>query len=244
MKVWVYTICKNEVKMMPYFLRHYETFCDSIIIYDDKSDDGTRDVIKKCSKAQCRDWPGTHNELRDDEFIDFAHEQWKEARGKADWVIWVDADEFIYHPNIHQVLERYLAEGVDVPFITGYVMVSDHFPTTNGQIYDEIKTGFRSDEWSKPVVFRKWIRWCVGRHSLDIGSDFNPVRSSDAVIKLLHYRYLGLDYVKARNTGNRYRQPDYTKRQTWGWNNELDAVGNYTLSWYVQKHYPPLIEVV
>ena len=164
MTAWLYCICRNEARLLPYLLRHYTTFVDKLIFYDDQSDDGTRDLIRACPSAELRDWPGSHG-IVDDEFLNFANEQWKEARGKAEWVIWIDADEFIYHPDIKNVLDRYLKEGVDLPQILGYTMVSDHFPTTSGQIYDEIKTGFYDDVWSKPAIFRSNMRWNMGRHN-------------------------------------------------------------------------------
>ena len=30
MKIWAYAICWNEEKILPYYLRHYEKFCDKI----------------------------------------------------------------------------------------------------------------------------------------------------------------------------------------------------------------------
>ena len=42
MTIWLYCICRNEARLMPYLLRHYETFVDKLIFYNDQSDDGTR----------------------------------------------------------------------------------------------------------------------------------------------------------------------------------------------------------
>lgn len=233
MRVWVYAICRDEKPIIGYFLRHYATFAENIIIYDDDSSDGTREEIAACPQAELRDWMGSDG-LYDDEFLAFANEQWKEARGLADWVAWVDCDEFLYHQNILSVLERYYAEGVEVPQIDGYTMVSDHFPTTDGQIYDEIKTGFKDDIWSKKAIFRVHMHWNVGRHSIDT-SQFTPVSSAAPEIKLLHYRALGLEYVKQRHRRNWERVPDRCRVMNMGNNTNPEYVGHHSVEWFSER---------
>ncbi len=206
MTVWLYCIIRNERQILPYFIRHYEPWVSKLIFYDDQSDDGTRDLIRKCPKAELRDWPGPPG-IQDDVFLEFAHEQWKEARGQADWVVWVDADEFLWHPNMPHALSCYLADGVEVPQVEGFTMVSRQFPTTQGQIYDEIRTGFRDGVWDKKVLFRGDIHWNVGRHSLNLDA-FNPKSSPTAEIKLLHYRCLGMNYLRWRHKRNWDRVPE------------------------------------
>ena len=46
MKVWAYVIAWNEELMLPYYLRHYSTFCDKIIVYDNMSTDSTRMIAE------------------------------------------------------------------------------------------------------------------------------------------------------------------------------------------------------
>lgn len=245
MSLWVYCICRNEQHLMGYFLRHYATLADKIIIYDDQSDDGTREIVKACPIAELRDWPGTHG-LVDDEFLEFANKQWREAIGKAHWVAWVDVDEFLYHPDMRELLASYVIEGVDIPRIEGYGMVSDHFPTTTGQIYDEIKTGFRSPEWDKHELFHAAVKmvWNIGRHSF-WDAVMGKFRMSDrAEIKLLHYRYLGLEYVEARNNRNHSRQPDRCRRLSFGDNCCPDATKTYSTNWFREFGKQPFPNVI
>jgi len=227
---------------MPYFLRHYAPWVTKFIFYDDLSDDGTREIIRSCHTAEIRDWPGSSG-INDDQFLEFANEQWKEARGKADWVIWVDADEFLYHPAIKEVLLRYLHEDIDVPQIQGFTMVSKAFPTAPGQIYDEVRTGFPDGIWSKPAIFRKHMHWTMGRHGPDY-SLFNPKSSAHAEIKLLHYRALGVDYLRWRHARNWARVPERCRRLNLGTNTAPDAVGHHTVNWFIEqieKDWPNVI---
>jgi len=230
MTVWLYTICRNERLLMPYFIRHYAEWVDKLIFYDDQSDDGTREIIADCPKADLRDWPGTHG-LADDEFHKFDNEQWKEARGHADWIVRVDADEFLYYPRMLRLLALYLQTGVEVPKVAGYTMVSDRFPTTDGQIYDEIQTGMPSLEWSKSAIFRVNMQWNVGRHSMNLHR-FNPKQSETADIKLLHYRCLGMDYLRWRHERNWDRVPDRCKALNYGRNCDPNHAGDYGTAWF------------
>ncbi len=241
MTVWLFCILRNEAPMIGYFLRHYAPWVTKFVFYDGASTDGTRDIIRSCHTAELRDWPGSDG-LHDDEFLSFANEQWKEAKD-ADWIIWADADEILYHPDILGVLSRYLEQDVEVPRIAGFTMVSKTFPTTPGQIYDEVRTGFPDDAWGKPAIFRKRIFWTVGRHSIDI-TRFKPRFSAQADIKLLHYRAMGVDYVRARHARNWARVPDRCRAQNFGTNCATDAVGHHTADWFemmIGKDWPEVI---
>jgi glycosyltransferase involved in cell wall biosynthesis len=227
---------------MPYFLRHYAPWVSKLIFYDGKSDDGTRDIIRSCHTAELRDWPGS-DRLDDIEFLNFSNEQWKEARGQADWILWLDADEFVYHPNILGILERYLSEDVTVPLIEGFTMVSQTFPTTDGQIYDEIKTGFPDSAWGKPGLFREDIHFGMGRHSIDL-SKCSPRFSCAAEIKMLHYRALGFDYVRDRHLRNWARVPEHCRQNSLGTNTSPDYFGHHSISWFeewIKKPWPNVI---
>lgn len=230
MRVWLFCILRNEAKILPYFLRHYVPWVEKLIFYDDQSDDGTRDIIEACPKAELRDWPGTHG-ICDDEFMHFSNTQWKEARGHADWVCWLDADEFLYHPRILRLLALYLVDGVEVPNVAGYTMISDRFPTTSGQIYEEIRTGLPDLAWSKSAIFRVNMHWNVGRHSLNL-SRFHPIMSKTAEIKLLHYRCLGMDYLRWRHARNWERVPERCKSLNYGRNCEPGHTGFYGEEWF------------
>lgn len=228
--IWLYCICRNEIRILPYFLRHYCAWVDKLIFYDDQSDDGTRELIQRIDRCELRNWPGRPG-IVDHDFLHFAHEQWKEARCHADWVIWVDADEFLYHPDMLNLLKGYLDSGVQVPQIRGYTMFSRKFPTTPGQIYDEVRTGVIDDVWNKPSIFREIADWTVGRHGWDYTKS-TPRGSPTVEIKLLHYRGLGMEYVRWRHARNWERVPDDMRRQHMGTNTSPEYVGHHSVAWF------------
>jgi hypothetical protein len=123
-------------------------------------------------------------------------------------------------------------------------MVSKTFPTTSGQIYDEIKTGFPDNGWSKPAVFRGDIYWTVGRHGIDF-SKCSPVVSPTAELMLLHYRGLGVDYVRWRHARNWERVPERCRSQSFGVNTSPGHDDHHGLDWFIEqigKDWPNVIQ--
>lgn len=202
MNIIVFSIFHNEAPIMPYFLRHYLTFANRIVLFDDHStDDGPE--IARAAGVEVRPYTGAG--LDDQEFVDFAVETYPMARGKYTWAVWVDADEFVYHPDLRGRLAQYQAEGVALPHVAGYAMFANAFPTTAGQIYDEVKVGARAPFYDKPVVFGPALdlKWIPGKHAL--AGPVEAPRGGHPELKLLHFRHLGERHFAGRNARNHAR---------------------------------------
>ena len=213
MKVCVFAVMHNEAAMLPYWLRHYRPLADQIVIFDDHSDDGTPGLAWAAG-CDVRPYPGAG--LDDQEFVDFAAATYPEARGAADWCLWVDADEFIYHPDLRGRLAAFQAAGVRLPPVMGYSMFANAFPTTSGQIYDEVKVGVRAPFFDKPVIFdpRLSLRWIPGKHAL--AEPVDAKRGAEA-LKLLHFRHLGERHFTGRNARNHARMSARNVAQNYGY---------------------------
>jgi glycosyltransferase involved in cell wall biosynthesis len=198
MTIHIYSIVHNDEYILPYFLRHYETFADKIFIIDDHSNDGTKEIAKAHPKVEFQ--PFEYNRgMNEDDFNECFEKMYKKhSRGIADWVMIADSDEFIYHPNIKDILINYNKMGVPALKTLGYMMVSEEKPSKNGQIYDECKKGVRFRGYDKPVVFNPSIdvKLGHGRHSITLPE---ALRASVSDLKLLHYRYLSLEYFIKRS---------------------------------------------
>lgn len=190
-RIRVYSIMRNEIKILPYFLRYYERFAESIVVYDDDSDDGTTEYLKSRKKVEVRKPPKPF--IDDGMFAKLFSNCYKEDRS-YEWVMCVDADEFFWTPNVLKSLNRAKEKNINVLMCTGYEMKSMRFPTTRGQITDEIKTGNLAG-WSggntKGCVFNPQIdlTYEAGRHSLSAPGCF-----SDREYRLLHYRDMSYQY--------------------------------------------------
>lgn len=221
MKIDVFTTCYNEEIILPYFIKHYKKFARNIFVYDNNSNDAS-DYIMKASEIIVSKFD-TGNKLDENVLINWRNNCWKNSN--ADWVIVCDTDEFIYHPNLLNYLEN---TNNSIIFGRGYEMMSEVLPTTVGQIYDEIKTGYPTDEfisyniepywksnYSKAVLFRpseiQEINYGPGSHyctpigNINANVEELPVENiirypivKDG-FKLLHYKYLSRDYVLYKN---------------------------------------------
>jgi glycosyltransferase involved in cell wall biosynthesis len=159
MKLWLYTLTWNSEDILPYLLQHYSSLCEKFIFYDDGSTDRTQEIFLKWGEQNPNEciWRTYHQmsggEFREDVRTRLKNECWKEAKGKADWVLIIDPDEFLWHQNFTEFLTRCGGEGASILLPTGYEMVADHFPASNIKMTDAVKYGVRNDLYSKPAIF-------------------------------------------------------------------------------------------
>jgi len=182
---------RNEEALLPFFLRHYSTFADTIFIIDDKSTDKTVKIAKANKKVRFLDYKFSKDFVQEEYTACFEELYKKHSRGIADWVMIVDGDEFIYHQNLVEVLKEQKRRGAKVIRPTGYRMCSETFPTTKGQIYEECFMGLRTTLFDKPEIFDPSIdvKFSGGRHKVLLPDGIGRTRAG---VLLLHYRYLSI----------------------------------------------------
>jgi glycosyltransferase involved in cell wall biosynthesis len=229
MKIHVITVLRNEEKILPWYLRHYASFADAIWIADDNSDDATELLVRQCPKARYGKFSATM--LDDEAFASFYSGAVKFARFKdADWVICVDADEFVYHQWLIGRLEEAKQQGLQVIDTEGWNMLSEQFPTTTGQIYEEVTEGVRDDFQSKPCIVAPGveIRFEPGRHNANV----NGAKRGSVGIKQLHFRFLGKEYFIGRHAKNAARITASGRARGYGAHNMPGWNGMYSEKWY------------
>ncbi len=90
-KICLNMIVKNETRVIKRCLDSVRPLIDYWVIVDTGSDDGTQEIVKQCMK----DIPG---ELHERPWINFGHnrnEALQLAKGKADYLLFIDADEVL-----------------------------------------------------------------------------------------------------------------------------------------------------
>jgi len=210
MKIEVFAICYNEERLLPYFLRHYSSFCDEITIYDNQSTDSGPALCKANPKVHLISYD-TSNEIRDDIYLQIKNNCWK--RTNADWVIICDIDELVYNPHIREYLEETEYTAI-LPSM--FNMYSEKFPTTPGQIYDEVNKGVPCGP--KLNLFKpsdiKEINYDPGCHIAHPEGNVTVDKNSDIIT--LHMRYLSKEYLIERNRMSYQRLSKVNKKMGWG----------------------------
>jgi len=229
--IWVYALCYNESHFIGNFLTAYKD-ADRIIIYDNHSTDNSVELLMRDPRVEIR-YFDSNSELRDDIHIQIKDNCWKEARGKADWVIVVDFDEVFARVTVvngEVVFDLDLSEpynnGFNVIKPYGYNMISLDAPLyTNDHPFKHCPRGAYHPPAEKPCCFRPdqigEMNYTVGCHTadpLDIKGSRDGVRILyDKNYKHLHFRFWNYDlYIKKAEVG-RNRLSSVNKDHGWGW---------------------------
>ena len=192
--------------MLPYFIRHYDPFVDGFVIIDDGSTDGSVEFLTDQPKVKL-----IKANRKDTSYLEQSHmffnEAWKESRSNADWIITCNIDEHVYHGNIEVYLQRCRQHGVTVLPAQGYEMIALEFPSSRGRLCDEVRLGAQAQRLAGPssmlnkiMAFNPQaiedIHFDIGRHT---ACPTGRVVYPDSVeLKMLHYKFLGLEYAKQR----------------------------------------------
>jgi hypothetical protein len=196
--VHLYALCWNEERMLPFFFRHYDPLVDQYFIFDNGSDDSSLEILRKHPKVTLGEFA-----VQGDSFVlaaqSFYNQCWKASRGKAAWVIVCNVDEHFYHPDLPAYLSA-LPVGTSLIVPQGYNMISDEFPSGDQPLSEQIRLGVRTSLMDKPQFFSPdlidEINFCPGRHKAE---PTGRVQHTPSIkVKLLHFKFLGLDYFSGR----------------------------------------------
>jgi len=212
MKIEVHSLLHNEILMLPYFVRHYSQFAD-IIFYESNSTDGSPEFAELlgCKVVKIQD----NDNLVDERiFTDLKNNCWKDS--KADWVIIGDTDEFVYHPDLVNILKK---TKYNMFRPQEFLMYDRKFPSKDGQIYDELMYGTSGVMGSgKTNLFKpseiKEINYNHGSHSCNPSGNIRLCPKTD--IKTLHYHFPSVEYRIARNRYIANRLSAINKQMGWG----------------------------
>lgn len=212
MIIHLYALCWNEERMLPYFFKHYDKIVDKYYIFDNNSTDNSYTILKSHPNVITN-----KIDLRGDSMVEAAKDQynliWKQSRGIADWVIVCNVDEHFYHPDFRNYLEECTTNDITLIMPIAYEMISEVFPSNDKLLCETIRYGVREKKMDKPEIFNpteiQEINFIPGRHyAYPIGNVRMP---ESREVLLLHYKYLGLDYVSKRHLElkTRIRETDF-----------------------------------
>lgn len=204
--------------MIPFFLRHYEPLVDRIIVYDDDSSDGSRELLCASPKVEIRSLERGALSFHRAQITlcDFC---WQESRLEADWVCLVDMDEFLVHPDWHCYLGEQKRAGITIIPAVGYDAISENFPGCGADLVATITRGERNTHLDKASILDpdaiEQINYTVGRHCSSPVGRVIWARPRHYV-QLRHYKSLGLEYVQRRTKALGSRVTDEDRSLGWG----------------------------
>ena len=217
MNIHAHILSYNEEKMLPFTLDYYSSFCEKIFVWDNMSTDSSDEIYYKYPKVEVIKW-NSNNEINEMNYVNIKSNCYKDrSRNNVDWVITCDCDEFVYHPNLLNVLSHYKNKGITIINTSGHEMVSEEFPEYDGKsLLEKVKIGSGKMTYlSKSIVFNPKIdiRFDVGAHHC---TSNNSIFSDSDEIKILHYKYLGKGYVSDIYKQRLSRLSELNKTKQWG----------------------------
>lgn len=223
MKVHCFVMAYNESETIHLTIKHYQQFCDKIFLYDNFSDDNTREIAESMG-CEVKLF-GIKGVLDDREYTKLKNNCWKGS--DADWVIVVDADEIIAPSDlVHDTFGgmRYVLSRSVGDFLQarGWQVISEDIPKNS---WSEITDGFEYEPYSKIVCFNpkrvKEINYVHGCHIASPKTKYPGGYSMTRnAFTLFHYRNVGgAERLVKRHAMYRERMSD--------WNIRWKAGGHY-----------------
>jgi len=228
--IWVYSIMFNENHFVGNFLTAYKD-ADRIIVYDNYSTDNSVELLKTDNRVEIRQYD-SDGQIRDDIYLNIKNNCWKEARGKADWVIIVDFDEIFTrisgtysNPLFDLDLSTPYANGFNIIKPIGYNMISFDAPLyTKDHPFVHSKQGTYHTPAEKICCFRpdqiSEINYGIGCHTanpLDSNGTTNGiVIHYDKEYVLLHFKAWNYSLYMEKAMLYKERLSTINKNNKWG----------------------------
>lgn len=155
MKIRVVVPVYDEEVLLPHFLRHYEAWVDSFIVWDNGSTDRTAEIAQAHPKVDHRVFQTeSYDEIS---VLQRLHDSKLESAGWFDWCLFPDVDEFITPwttKSVREILGNTDAE-VLVPRGWCLMQTKDDPPIDwSRNLLAQRRYGYMSTMWSKPIIIR------------------------------------------------------------------------------------------
>lgn len=103
MTVHLYSVCYNEIDILPFVIEYWKKFVSHAYIFDNGSTDGSVEFLNRFDWITVEHFDS--DGMDDDILKDIKNNCWKKSRGIADFVVVCDIDEILYSNRIIDELE-------------------------------------------------------------------------------------------------------------------------------------------
>jgi hypothetical protein len=195
----IFTFVYNDEDLLPFFLSYYAPLVDRITFMDSGSTDKTLSIIRKyslCFNVRVLqtgltwwDWDAGHM---------IRCNIWKGS--SYDLIMLPDVDEIFYRPNLREFFDT---TDFDIYQLEGWQMVSRTFPKPNTNLMS-INKGERITLYDKFSIFKP-----TAQIKMTSNHEIAPTTATiiKGQIKLLHYKFVGVDFLLKRAEAIKYRVP-------------------------------------
>lgn len=230
--VHAFFLCYNEANILPHLLKYYLSFCEFVTILDNNSTDNSVEIVKSFPNTDIIPWD-SKEELNDGLYIKLKNHVWKSSTGVADYVIVGDADEFLYHENMVDFLIKSKEDGITIFKPQGYHMVADENFNLNldDNLFKLVNKGVRTEVLDKIMMFDcnkiSNINYSIGCHT---ANPVGEIKTNTVGLKMLHYKFLGLEDHKYKQKIRGERLSDFNKQYGFGLYylyNEEEQINDY-----------------
>lgn len=210
--ITIYTLTYNEEVMIEFFIQHYrKNFPNCIInIFDNESTDNTVEIAKSygCNITTYN----TNGTISDSEYLNIKNNCWKNAT--TDWVLVCDCDELL-DINENDLLTE-INNNTTIIQTKGFDMINISENPIDITL-ENIKNGVHNQMYNKKILFNKVkineINYQPGCH---LATPKGEVVNSKQVYKLLHYKYINLNYLIERYQLFNSRLSEENRIKKWG----------------------------
>lgn len=207
--ITLFTMAYNEGVFLQYMIDHYRTRFPNchIVLYDNESTDDTKKIALS-NNCEVRLFE-TENQIDDEKIRILKNTCWKNSN--TDWVLICDVDELL--DVTEQQLKKEENLGSTIIRSEGYNLVNMNEDLN----FANIKYGKRATSYDKAYLFNsKYIQDINYNHGSHCCNPLGLIKYSDDAYKLLHYKYLNIDYHIKRNQYTFNRLSQINKKHGWG----------------------------
>lgn len=184
----------NEKILLPWFLRHYRRIAESIVVWDNGSDDGSPEIARRHGADVRTFLTDGYDEAA---VLGRLHETLDESDA-FEWALFPDVDEFL----TGEVAKRLSEAPSDVVAPAGYILIRrpDEPPLDPGRdLVGQRRFGYWAPRYAKPVLVRPRarVRFAAGKHELAPGA-LRPYHESR--LRLFHHDLIDFDLWVYRKT--------------------------------------------
>ena len=228
MKIDLYVLCWNEEMIIPYVMNYYQKYINSICVIDNMSDDRSLEILSKYPNVRVVQYD-SGNQIRDDLYLNFKNQQWKDSRGKADYVIVCDMDEVVWMDGIIEYLTECKEKGITVirpRMIELYRMELPRY--SEDLLLHTTCKSTRNKRTFKPLVFDpnqiQEINYHIGGHNCYPTGNVRYLESGR--LNYFHTKFVDVDLMVERKVLYKKRLSDVNRQFRWG-SKYLDSIIKY-----------------